>query len=1070
MGVLLFALNSRAQTKTVTGTISSETGGPVPFATVNEKGTSHATSADENGKFEIKVKNGAVLVFSAAGFEDREVASGSEPLSVILKAGRGQNIDEVVVTAMGVRRSRNTLTYSVQQIGGEEVSNTRTANAASALSGKVSGLQIQQGNGIGGSTNVVIRGYKSILGNNQALFVVDGVPIDNSNTNTANQVTGRGGYDYGNAAADINPDDIESISVLKGAAATALYGSRASNGVVMITTKKAKRGLAITINSGVIVGKIDKSTFAKYQKEYGAGYSSNYQKDGFLYFDVDGDGQKDLVVPTSEDASFGTKFDPNLMVYHWDAFDSTSQYYLKKRPWVAAEHDPSDFYETGVTTNNSISLAGASDKGDFKTIYTRNDERGVLPNSRVVRNTINFGASYNITDKLTIKGEANFSKLDGRGRYGSGYSGLNVNQNFRQWYQTNVDILEQKEAYFRTGRNISWNWADPSKPSGLISKYTNNYYWTVYKNYETDTRSRTFGNIALLYKPVEWLDINGRVTLDTYNELQEERIAVGSQGVASYIRRNRSFQEINYDLFANMNKQLNTDFLLNGTIGTNIRRTTVSSVTLATNGGLVVPDLYSIANSRGTPANPVELYQPIGVDGYFARVALSYQEMLSLEGTFRRDISSTLPKNKNGYNYYAISGGFVFSKLMESQPWLSYGKLRLNYATVGSSAAFGSLFDVYTQPNPFGASTLYSVPDIKNNKDLKPEITESKEIGVEMAFLKNRLGFDVTFYITNTRDQLMPLDLSTATGYSSIYVNAATVQNKGIELSLNGTPVRAGDFSWNVNLNWTRNRNKVTKLYGDIKNLVMGTFQSGISVNASLGQPMGTIQGKTWTMVDPNDPSKTVPWDGVGQKLVDRNGYYILTSTTTNIFGNVNPDWYGGIYNSVRYKNLSLGFLVDMRKGGTVWSLDMFYGTMYTGIYPETAGLNDLGNPVRNRLADGGGIILPGVTADGKPNTTRVVVDANKQLWPAANFAYDASYVKLREVNLTYSFPAKWFNRANFIKGADFSLIGRNLWLIHKNVPYADPEENLSSGNIQGIQSGAYPTTRSLGANLKINF
>jgi len=1056
----LYAAPAFTQTSPVTGQVKDDKGGIIPFATVRIKGSRAAVSADQDGKFKINAENGATLVITAAGFERSEVKLSGATVTVALK--NAEAMSEVVVTALGVKRLKNSLPYAAQQISGDEISKTRSGNVASELSGKISGLQIIQGNSIGGSTNVVIRGAKSLFGNNQALFVVDGVPVDNTISKTLDpgtrgnmQATGRGGYDYGNSASDINPDDVESVNVLKGAAATALYGSRAANGVIMVTTKKAKKGLGITVNSGVIVGKIDKSTFPGYQKQYGAGYSSNYQKDGFLFFDVLGGGTKEYVVPTTEDASYGVKFDPSLMVYQWDAFDKSSPYYMKKRPWVAANNDPSTFYETAISNNNNVMLAGASDKGSIKLGYTRNEEKGVLPNSKVIKNIINFGSSYNVTDKLTVSALANYSKIDGKGRYGTGYSGRNVNQNFRQWYETNVDVQEQKAAYFRTGKNITWNWKDPSTASGLIPIYTDNYYWTVYQNYENDTRSRVFGNVEMNYKATPWLSFLGRVSVDNYNETQEERIAVGSQAVPFYSRMDRSFNETNYDLMANIDKQISKDFNFKALAGVNLRRNTVKSIFATTSGGLIVPGLYDIANSKGTVPAPIETYQPKAVDGYFGGLTLGYRNFLTLDGTIRRDRSSTLPENNNAYNYYAVSGSWLFSQHISEVTWITSGKLRVNYATVGNDAPWGSIKDVYDQPNPFGSTILFSLPVTKNNSVLKPEQTTSKEIGLEMSFARGRFGFDATYYHTNSVDQIIPVAVSTATGYSNEYVNAGNIENKGIELSVFVTPVKTRDFSWTVNLNWTRNRNKVISLYNDSKNLLLGSFQAGVSVNASINQPYGTIQGKTWTMLN-------------GKKLVDPTGYYNVTSTTTNVIGNVNPDWIGGVSNTVRFKNVSLNFLVDVRQGGTVWSLDQFYA-QYTGVLKESVAPNDLGKPRRNSLADGGGIILDGVTADGKKNTKRVVIDANTPKLPASEYSFDASYIKLRELSLSYSLPEKMYTNTP-LKGVEFSLFGRNLWIIHKNLPYADPEENLSAGNLQGIQSGAYPTTRSIGLNVKLKF
>lgn len=1068
-----------AQTRTVSGRVTESNGDPVPFATIKIKGAKQALAADQSGNFTIDVSPNAILTISATSFEQQDIAVGDRTaITVSLKPA--SNLQEVVVTALGIRRNKNTLPYAAQTVKGDDVSKVRTGNAAAALSGKVSGVQIIQGNGIGGSTNIVVRGVKSLQSNNQALFVVDGVPIDNSTYNTGNQRTGRGGYDYGNAAADINPDDIDNISILKGAAASALYGSRAANGVVMITTKKGKRGLGISVNTGVKVGKIDKKTFAKYQDQYGAGYSTNYSDPGtsanslFWSFDANGDGVDDLVVPTSEDASYGAKFDPNLLVYQWDAFDPASPYYKTARPWVAAQHTPVDFYQTGVSTNNNIVLTGGSDKGTIKLAFTRDDERGVLPNSRITKNTINFGATYNITSKLVASASANYSKIDGKGRYGTGYSGRNVNQNFRQWYQRNVDILEQKEAYFRNRKNITWNWKDPSTEAGTVPIYTDNYYWTLYENFETDTRSRIFGNVQLDYKITDWLSVTGRVTLDTYNQFMDERVAVGSQGTPGYTRTDISFSERNYDLIVNFDKNLTADLNLKALVGTNLRKSTYTYLGQATSGGLIVPGLYSIANSKGTVPNPTELSQPKAVDGYFGGVTLGYKETLIIDGTFRRDRSSTLPTNSNAYNYYGISAGWIFSKNLSQLPWLSYGKLRLNYAEVGGDAQFGSLKDTYDQPTPFGGTILFSVPGTKNNENLLPERTKSKEIGVEMSFLNSRVGFDVTYYQTNTFNQIIPVSVSTATGYNSKFVNAGNIQNRGVELSVFVIPVRTNDFSWNVNLNWTKNKNMVVELYKDesgneIKNILLGSFQGGVSINATQGQPYGTIQGRTYTMIDPKNAGQVIPWDGVSPRVVAASGFYRTTTTTTNVFGSYNPDWIGGIYNTFKYKNLSLGFLIDARKGGKVWSLDMYYGLNYTGIYPESVGLNENGKSIRT-TDDGGGVILPGVLIDGTANTTRVALDANQAGFPASDFAYDASYVKLREAILTYTLPQKLFKKVNAIKGVDISVIGRNLWLIHKNLPYSDPEENLSAGNIQGMQSGAYPTTRTIGFNLNVKF
>jgi TonB-linked SusC/RagA family outer membrane protein len=1069
--------------KQVTGKITdAKDGTPLNGASVALKGSSRGTVTDAAGAFSINVPAGAILVVSSVGYQTQEVAVGNQS-SVNIALIQGENIvNEVVVTALGIRRSKNQLPYSAQQVTGADISKTRGNNFVSALSGKVSGLEIRQSNTLGGSTNIVLRGFKSLTGNNQALFVVDGMPFDNSNTNTNNQLTGRGGFDYGNAAADINPDDIESINVLKGAAATALYGSRAANGVILINTKRGKKGLGITINSGVTIGNIDKSTFIKYQKQYGANYGPlGYgSPDGnFFYFDVNGDGEPDLVTPTTEDASWGAAFDPNLQVYQWDAFDASSPNYHKSRPWVAGAHDPSEFFETAVGFNNSIVIEGGGEKATFKLGYTRNNDKGILPNSQVNKDLINFTSAYNVTDRLSAFASINYSKIKGLGRYGNGYGPNNLMSNFRQWWQMNVDVLELKDAYFRNRDNVTWNWSDPTdEVNGLTPIYWDNPYWTRYENYQNDQRDRYFGNIGANYKITDWLNIMGRISHDAYDEQQEERVAVGSIGQfingqlttdpngepAGYSRFNRSFRETNYDLLINFDKNLTNDLNLKVLAGSNIRQTTVSSVQSKTNGGLVIPRFYALSNSLNAVSPPVEALTELQVNGLFAGLTLSYKDMLVLDATERRDKSSTLPTANNSYYYPSVSGGFIFSKLMPSAKWLNYGKIRANYAEVGNSAPALSVHDTYVHDNnnvSFGTATLFSVSSTKNNENLKPERTKSYEAGLELTLLQNRLGLDFTYYTTKSVDQILPVGVSTATGYNFQFVNAGVIRNRGIEVSVNATPVRTKNFSWNITVNWSRNRSKVMSLYDTSQNLLITNFQSDVTVNAALGEPYGTLRGSNFVYLN-------------GQKVVGEDGYYKQSATTNEVIGNINPDWIGGLSNSFKYKNFALSFLIDIRKGGDVHSLDLYYG-LATGLYPETAGLNDKGNPVRNTIDDGGGIIFPGVTEDGKPNTQRVDISGFFGSYgyvnnPSAAFVYDASYVKLRELALTYSLPDKLIKNLAPFKGINFSLVGRNLWIIHKNLPYADPEETTSSGNIQGLQTGAYPTVRSIGFNVNLKF
>ncbi|MFC5536488.1 SusC/RagA family TonB-linked outer membrane protein [Rhodocytophaga aerolata] len=1071
--ILLACLTNhlKAQDRTVTGKVTStEDGSALPGVNVLVKGSTSGTTTGADGGYSISVPTNATLIFSFIGLQTQEVPVGTRSVVDVQLASDVQALSEVVVTAQGIERTKNELPYAAQQVSGESIAKVRENNFVNALSGKVAGLQITRNNNMGGSTNVVIRGNKSLTGNNQALFIVDGVPIDNSNVNSNNavsqrgsQVTGRGGYDYGNAAADINPDDIASINVLKGAAATALYGSRAANGVILITTKKGRKGLGVTVNSGMTVGMLNKNTFPTFQRQYGGGYGAYYGPNEDAYFneaDVNGDGITDLIVPTTEDASYGGPFDPNLSVYQWNAFDPTSPFYRTPTPWVAPANDPIKFFKNSITSSHSIMVDGGSDKGYFKLGYGRNTEQGILPNSELKKNFINFGAGYNVTDKLTASASINFTLTEGLGRYGTGYDDKNIATNMRQWWQTNVDILEQKDAYFRSGKNVTWNWANPLSDNP-VPIYWDNPYWTRYENYQNDVRSRYFGNVSLTYKIADWIDVLGRISLDRNDFMAEERYAVGSLSPSEYSRFNRTFSEYNYDLLVNMNKDLSESFNLKGVIGTNIRRTTIESIYAETNGGLVVPNLYSLSNSLNPIEAPEEVYSDLQVNGIFASATIGFRDFIFLDLAARRDEASSLPAGANVYYYPSISTSFVFSELMKNTPWLTAGKVRLNYAEVGNTAPVQSILDVFDKPTGFGSTPLFSVPNIKNNPELKPERTKSYEAGVEMAFLDNRLGFDVTYYKQNTVDQIIPVGISRATGYTSRYINAGDVENRGWEVTAFVSPIKTPSFTWTVNVNWTRNRNEVKALYPGITNLPLGNFQGGVSINAALGEPYGTIRGQNFV------------YHENGEKIVLPTGYYARSATSNEIIGNINPDWIGGIQNTLRYKNVSLSFLIDTRQGGDVFSLDMYYG-LATGGYPETAGLNDLGNPLRNSIANGGGYIVPGVLEDGTPNERRVSA-TNYGLFgyarnPAAGFVYDASYIKLREANLTFSVPQAWVDRIQPFRGIDVSVIGRNLFIFHKKLPYADPEDGLSSGNLQGYQVGSYPTTRNLGFNVQLRF
>ncbi|WP_278380620.1 SusC/RagA family TonB-linked outer membrane protein [Chryseobacterium arthrosphaerae] len=975
-----------------------------------------------------------------------------------------QNIEGIVVTALGIKREKRSLGYSTQEVKGEDINRTPTTNFLNNLSGKVAGLEIRQSTNFGGSVDAVSRGYKSILGDNQALFIVDGVPIINRNINTTSQLNGFSGYDYGSPVSDINPNDIETVNVLKGAAATALYGSRAQNGAIIITTKKGKKntqGIGLEYSGSISVSTIDRSTFPEYQTQYGQGYAGNvFQEYNNAPF-----------VHTFQDASYGAPYDPNLMVWQYDAFIPDSQNFGKKTPWVMAKNGPITFFEKAFNRTNNIALNGGNDRTTFRLSYSNTYATDIMPNSSLSKNNFGGNASYKITDNLTATIFANYIVQSTKGRNTTGY-GDNIMGNFRQWWPTNVDLQYQKYLYDTFSKNYTWN---IKSPVNLSPAYWDNPYFTRYENYQNDKRERFAGNFSLSYDLSKKINILGRVGIDGYSMILEERRAVGSvpaffssniiEQPSGYAVTNLRFTETNYDLIATYKDNITEDLSIQALAGANINTQSSYSNAQTTTGGLYIPGLYTISNSVASPARPIITDTSKYIYGAFIQASLGYQNTYYLEGTFRRDQSTALPKANNAYYYPSVSASVVFSNLLKQQ-WLSFGKLRAAYAEVGSDTAADQLRNRFIVQTSFGNIPVYSYNTTLRNADLLPQKLKNFEIGTNMQFFKNRVGIDLSWFRNIAFDQILPLPVSLSTGSGAKIQNTGELTTKGVELSLNLTPLKFKDFSWDLLLNWSNPKTRVTALREGIENITIGSLQGGISINASLNEDYGSIWGSDY-VYDPN-----------GNKIVGRNGAYLHTDDSNHNFGSFQPDFIAGLNNSFTYKNFNLSFQIDWKKGGKIFSLDQYYGTG-TGLYPETVGLNDLGNPVRNTLANGGGVILPGVMQDPNnpghyiPNTIRLDRSISSQYLgtdpPTAAFIYDASFIKLRQVSVSYTFN-KNFLKNSGIQGLTVGFTGSNLWIIHKNLPYSDPEAGISSGSIQGYQSGVMPSTRNFAFNLKVNF
>ncbi|MDQ6472142.1 SusC/RagA family TonB-linked outer membrane protein [Flavobacterium sp. LHD-80] len=1076
--VFFFALALQltfAQERKITGTVSDNAGIPLPGVSVLVKGTQSGSQTDLDGKYSIKAAANQVLVFTYVGMKTQEITASSSTINVKMVDNATELEGLVVTTALGVKREKKSLGYASQQISGKDLVNggAGNQNVANLLSGKAAGVEVSRNTNFGGSTNVVIRGNKSLTGNNQALWVVDGVPIDNSNSNSDTQATGRGGYDYGNNASDINQEDIESINILKGAAATALYGSRAANGVVMVTTKKGKKGedkkVGFTFSSSFTVGTVDKSTFPKYQNKYGSGYGFG---SSFL------DDETIPTVDTSNDASYGDAF-TGQPVYQWDSFTPYSKNYGKATSWSAAKNGPITFFKTAQTSTNSLSLEKATERSSLSMSYVNTLQTGILPNSELKKNQLSARFSQKITDKLTANAYAAVTLQNTIGRNSTGYND-NIMGTFRQWWQTNTDIKELQNVYNASGgQNITWNWADPTA-SPLKPAYWDNPYFTRYQNYSSDNKTRLFSYASLNYEITSWLSALGRVSLDTSKQLQEERRAVGSiasgfglspvDESSGYQRYDVNFQEINYDFMLNFNKKFGDNLSLTGVLGTNSRRNGKDNILSSTIGGLVEAGKYALSNSRYELPFPTESKAKWGVDGVYAQGSLGFRDTYFVDASIRRDVSSTLPKGNNTYTYPAISGSFLFSNLVDKK-WLNLGKFRVNYAEVGNDATPLSLVNTYTRSSNFNGEPIYTLPNINKNPNLKPERTKSFEVGLETSTFNRRLGLDVTYYKTNTVDQIVSAETSSASGFTSAWVNGGNIENKGLEVQLTVTPIKTQDFTWDVIVNWSNNKSKVVSLPAGIDNLQIASFQGGVSINATPGEAYGTIKGTDYVYTD-------------GQRTVDqKTGKYLISGTADKTIGNVTPDWIGSVRNKFSYKNVSMSFLIDTQKGGDIFSLDMYYG-LANGLYPETAtadlrekGLVNPGVGVIVNPIDGTQTVIPNTVSTVNNNDTAAKTGPGAYsnnygylAQPAKAFVYDASYVKLREVSISYNFPKKMFE-GTFVNAATLSLLGSNLWIISKNLPYADPESGLSSGNkSRGYSVGSLPTTRDIGFNLTFKF
>lgn len=1048
--LFLFALGtSTAQDRTVSGKVTStEDGSSLPGVNVVVKGTTNGTVTDIDGSFKLSVPADAgTLVFSFIGLETQEIEIGSQSTINALMVSDVTQLGEVVVTALGITREKRSLGYSVQELDGEDVAAVKDANIVNSLAGKIAGVQVSGATGtVGGSSRIIIRGINSIDGNNQPLFVVDGTPIDNSNYNTSNTQSGSGGIDYGNSSADINPDDIETISVLKGASAAALYGSRAANGVILITTKtgKSRQGLGVSFTTGLTANTV--AVLPEYQNLYGGGY-------GQTFADYNGE----PVVNYAADESWGPKMD-GTPVRQWYSWYPDDPNYGQMTPFNPHPDNVKNFYETGITTNNNLAITGGNDKTQFRMSYTNFRQSGTIPEAQLARNTLGINAITKLSDKLTVSTSASFVNTDNQGMPGQGYGNDagNVVTSFNQWFQRQIDMEQLKNYKTADGKDRTWN---ISSPTNLDPLYWENPYWVLKESPAQMQRNRIFGNVGVGYKLMEGLTVKAWARTDSYTDRRQEQIASGSIPQDKYSESVRQLRENNYEFLAQYNTNIGDNISLAVNLGANSRQQSYYNNTMTTVGGLSVPNFFNVNASIDRPSI-TDYKENKTVNSLYGSASFGWNGMVFIDASLRNDWSSTLPEDNNSYLYPAVTGSFVFSEVLNASA-ISLGKLRASWSQVGNDTSPYRTGISYSSQNNYGNQPAYAVPNGLNNPNLRPELITSTELGLEMNFLSNRVGFDFTYYSIEASDQILSLDVPATSGYTSTVVNAGLLTNKGFEVMLSGTPfANNSGFNWDINVNWAKNTNQVVELAEGLDNYQIASW--GPSINARVGEPYGswTTDGFTYTNEDAEN----------GERIVGSNGLYVRQ--TNQNYGSYLPDWTGGVMNRFSYKGINLSVLVDFQKGGQLYSVTNRYGN-YSGLMAETAETNANGMNYRDPIVDGGGVLAEGVVDNGdgtfSPNATYVTAEAYFQHLRTRReyYLYDASFVKLREMKLSYTFPSSIFNNTPF-QSLEIAFVGRNLAILHKNVPNVDPEAAYGSGNIQGFENGQHPSTRSYGFSLNV--
>lgn len=1038
--VILFASGFEVygQTRVLTGKVVDSAGEPIPGVNVLDRIANTGTTTDLDGNYSISVTNNSVLVFSFIGFKDQEFLVGNQSSINVTLAEDVSDLSEVVVTSFGMEKDKKALGFSVTQVGGDRFTESRAINLGNALSGKIAGVNVTPpATGAAGSTRVVIRGGSALTGNDQPLYVVNGMPIETGNLGSAGMW---GGNDAGDGLAAINPDDIESISVLKGNAAAALYGTRAANGVILITTKsgKARKGIGVSLNSNVTFDNV--WDFTDYQRSYGPG------RDGV----VASNAGEALEIGQSH---WGSRYGNQNVVQ----FDGVS------RPYQHTGEGLNDFYRTGTTFNNSLALSGGNETGTYRLGYSRLDNKDIMPNAGFKRDVVNLNINSKLK-RLTLDFSAQYTKQEASNR--PRLSDSPGNANFAVMTKPGtlpLDVMRgttDKLGALEDGNELRFQ----------QNVFQTNPYWAAYQFFRKDLTNRVLGKISLRYDITDWLYVMGRVGTDFQARTDDSYTPWGTafKPRGDYNVTKSTIFENNLDLFVGAQKQFG-DFSVDALVGGNRMRRGFESLSGGGND-LVVPFFHSVRNVAAPQVG--YSFGQWGINSVFGYANIGYKNMLFLNLTGRQDRFSTLyaPGNpnfdpQNTVSFYpSIGMSFVFTDAFQLPEFFTFGKLRASYGEAGFGAqspytknlTFGLVGSGHLGGN-LGQINNGSIP----NPNLTPGTSKEWEIGFDFRFIENRIGLDIAYYNRRSIDDILPLAISATSGFGSTFVNIGELENKGIELLLNVVAIEKRDFRWDLSFNYANNRAKVLNL---------GTNAAGdpvefINLDESrlrrerirhiVGQPLGMIAGFKHLTID-------------GQKVYDDRGLPVATNGLETIAEGRHPIS-GGILNNLSYKNWRMSFLIDFRSGGHLVSGTNYFAYVY-GMHSET--LNGREN----------GLTVSGVTRNGEARTWNIPANpANPAEYLIDNYysnyaliteniVYDASFGKLREFSFGYTFPSTILNKTPFTS-ASLSFVGRDLFLLWSNVPNIDPESAYTtSGNAQGLEFFASPTTRNFGFNLNLNF